>query len=97
MLILTDGKQTRDRGPFIEPSLIAEKIKRKGVQIYSVGIGDSIDKAELNSIASDPSKVVLTESYGSLSNLADNIEELICKGTLHYIIYTFKHIPSHSN
>lgn len=68
-------------GPFTEPTLIAKKIKSKGVTVFSVGIGDSIDKDELKSIASDNDKVVLTDSYGALKNLAGSIKKLICKGS----------------
>jgi len=67
-------------GPFTEPSLIANKIKSKDVTVFSVGISDSIDKEELNSIASDPEKVILTDSYGALKNLDETIKKLICKG-----------------
>lgn len=77
---MTDGKQSRDQGPFIEPHLIADRIKAKGVTVYSVGIGDIIDTEELKSIASDPEKVVLAKSFEALQDVVGNIRTLICKG-----------------
>lgn len=77
---MTDGKQSRDQGPFTEPHLIADRIKGKGVTVYSVGIGNIIDKEELKSIASDSEKVVLAESFDALQDVAGSIRILICKG-----------------
>jgi hypothetical protein len=60
--------------------VISDRIKGKGVIVYSIGIGNIIDQEELKTIASDPSKVVLAKSFGALQELAGSIRNIICKG-----------------
>ncbi|XP_032237248.1 collagen alpha-1(XII) chain [Nematostella vectensis] len=52
-VLMSDGIQTKDRGPFTPTIIAANRLKMKGVQVYTVGIGASIDVLELMWIASE--------------------------------------------
>ena len=64
-MFITDGYSTRGL-EFTRDS--AAVLKRKGVELFSVGISDHINKAELNALASKPWKthqLYLTDVEGS--------------------------------
>ena len=49
-IIVTDGKSNRAG----ETKQAAKDARDHGINIFSVGVGSGIDKAELNEMASDP-------------------------------------------
>jgi collagen type VI alpha len=75
-LLLTDGFSNgiRPLGP-------ANALRKLGVNIFSIGIGNSVSVAELNAIASDPKEdyVVRLPSFDQLASFAERISSLICR------------------
>ncbi|XP_032237299.1 collagen alpha-1(XII) chain [Nematostella vectensis] len=51
-VLMSDGIQTKDRGPFTPTDIAANPLKMKGVQVYTVGIGADVDVFELMAVAS---------------------------------------------
>ena len=78
--MITDGQQTKDRGSYLSLTQAAEPLKRKGVHIYSLGIGDNVNRAELKQIASHPDNDVFqATSFHGLEKLVQSIIDNICK------------------
>ncbi|KAJ7350184.1 hypothetical protein OS493_037878 [Desmophyllum pertusum] len=46
-ILITDGETTRGKADFVPLSNASEPLKQKGVRIFAVGVGKSIDKQEL--------------------------------------------------
>ncbi|XP_052248876.1 cartilage matrix protein-like [Dreissena polymorpha] len=67
VIILTDGLSVSPESTVME----ANNLRKAGVEIFSVGIGEGIDKKELIDIASQPSdKFMLhVEDFGALMNI----------------------------
>jgi len=79
MLIITDGHQTKNKGPYTPLSEAIKPIKAKGVQIHSLGIGTRFDKAELQMMASNPlTNVHTASSFGKLKEHVQDISESFC-------------------
>lgn len=74
MVILTDGDSSGD------PIGAATKAKKAGTEIFCVGIGSSINQAQLNAIASPPisTHVFLANDFGTLINIIKILISTTC-------------------
>ena len=71
ILVFTDGRSTGRRNRL--PTAL-EKVESKNISVYSVGIGDGIDRTELVDIAlGNPNNVFLSASFETLANLISSI------------------------
>lgn len=86
LFVFTDGFQTK-RGQFTPPDVAAKPLKKKGVDIWSVGIGEAINKDELTKMASKPSNVIVVKSIEDLKTYVFKIRESICKGKFEIFLY----------
>ena len=79
LVLLTDGKTSSGTDSIIRPSNL---LREEGVNIFVIGIGQNINKNELDIIASDPDSdhVVLPESFDEINTLVENIQEASCYG-----------------
>jgi transposase len=70
MIIITDGISENQTATTSE----AKTAKLKGIKIIVVGIGNGVDKTELQTISSDPSSkfMINVNSYGKLDTIMDN-------------------------
>ena len=82
MLVITDGMQTKDKGPFTPLGQASRGIKNKGVLVFAIGIGKDFDLLELSTIASDPKYVFNSGSFGELekSEIIKRITGHMCNG-----------------
>ena len=78
--VITDGKQTTDRGPYVPLAVASEGLKRQGVTLYGMGIGKSIDVAELAQLASAPELTFQYEGFEDLAEEVEAIKQEICEG-----------------
>ena len=78
--VITDGKQTKDRGSYEELDVASKDLKAAGVQVYAMGIGRSVDRKELEAMASDPDFVLLVDGFGDLQDIVNGIKTDVCKG-----------------
>lgn len=76
LVILTDGQS---EGNVNNP---ARLLKNSGIVIFSVGIGLSVNKQELEDMASDPPEehVVMLNSFTQLSKLSSKLSSRTCNG-----------------
>ncbi|EDO50079.1 predicted protein, partial [Nematostella vectensis] len=72
LMLITDGKSSDD---VLKPS---KALKRKGVQIFAVGVGMSVSRNELILIASHPSQVYQA-SFTSLSAIVKSLARKTCE------------------
>lgn len=48
--------------------------------MYSIGIGNGVDRNELEEIASSPDKVLTPSSFGEFQAIAPQMRKAICQG-----------------
>lgn len=65
MVILTDGSQTNDIDAE-DPSLVADEIRRAGIRVLVIGIGDGVNPEELLRLAGDKDNVFSAKSFDDL-------------------------------
>lgn len=77
-IVITDGKQTKDRGPYRELTDASSGLKYNKVVVYSLGIGSNLDQQQLEDIASSKSKVFFASSFAALKPVAQTIVQNSC-------------------
>ena len=65
LFLLTDGSQSLGHN-VIDSSLIAKNLRFMGVKFYIVGVGRSVNPAELAEIGGDEESVFLAKSFDEL-------------------------------
>lgn len=78
--MITDGAQTRDRGPYTPLAKASQGLKDKGVVVYALGVSRSAQQDDLIKIASSNDTVVRAPSFKGLDAIAKTIREDICEG-----------------
>lgn len=75
-VVLTDGK-SQD-----EVLKAAEEARRKGVILFSIGVGLETEEAELRAIANKPSStyVFSVADYNAISKIGEVIRQKLCEG-----------------
>ena len=79
-MLITDGKQTRDKGPYTPPEIAADSLKDLGVIVYAIGVSKDVDTLELEKIASSPEQMVVSPSFAELAAIASSIRTSLCEG-----------------
>lgn len=81
---MTDGGQTIPQGDSRESIEIlrnaVEPIKKKGIEVITIGIGISIELKELVELASDDTGVFLAEDFRTLGDIVKDVKEGKCPG-----------------
>ena len=87
--MITDGAQTRNgkKGPYIPLAKASQPLKDKGVDIWSIGVGKRVNRTELETIASDPKKVMIVGSFKELRPLIEELQRKACKGKFSFQIF----------
>lgn len=82
LIIVTDGRTTplnnmQGMGLLQEP---VKNLKKEGVHVIAVGVGDMINNEELNFMATDPNNenVFHIDDYDKLVNVVDTISNAVC-------------------
>ena len=79
--MITDGQQTTSRA-YTPLDKASQPLKDKGVDVWSIGVGKGANKAELETIASDPEKVIIIQSFKVLKDILDDVQKAACEGKL---------------
>ncbi|XP_005096189.2 collagen alpha-6(VI) chain [Aplysia californica] len=82
-IVITDGEsQEPDK-----TATAAQRARDAGAIMFAVGVGKlnshahgTLDEAELNSIAGDPSHVLLAEDYSKLDSIREELLHITCSG-----------------
>ncbi|ESO98557.1 hypothetical protein LOTGIDRAFT_174153 [Lottia gigantea] len=72
MILLAGGKSTDN------PQPNANVAKESGVDIFTIGIGQSVDKAELREMASVPSKARFVDTFDEIGEALDDLLNDLC-------------------
>jgi collagen type VI alpha len=77
IILITDGYSHDPKDTLYQASVA----KERGIQIFTIGVGNGVDEEELHSVASNPdgSHVFLVESYDALQE----IEKALTMGACH--------------
>ena len=81
VIILTDGASADENATLVE----ARFLKQQGVQVIAIGIGDSINKAELEGMASDKSHVFEVSSFDALRTIREDLKLAGCEGMFNHL------------
>ena len=89
LVLLTDGKASLGTASVITPS---ELLHEDGVNIFVIGIGQRLNKNELNIIASDPDDhhVVSSKTFAGVNYLVGNIQESSCYGECFAVLFSLR-------
>ncbi|GFR74758.1 collagen alpha-6(VI) chain [Elysia marginata] len=74
VLIATDGRST-NRAETIRQ---ADMLRNEGYIVYAVAIGNNLDLAEVNAIATDPSRVYQVQSFDDLQAFLPTLKSDLC-------------------
>ena len=84
LVLLTTGKQPQH--PLMPPEYIPIEeitvlLKEAKVITFAIGIGDNVQAQDLENIATEPSKVILFESFNNVTEDTMIVYKEICKAT----------------
>ncbi|XP_048579524.1 collagen alpha-3(VI) chain isoform X2 [Nematostella vectensis] len=77
LILITDGVQSKDPG-YIPVSQAMHPIREAGISSLAVGIGKSIDFAELNQIAADANHVFIVGAFDELQGIVQGLVTRSC-------------------
>ncbi|XP_074618780.1 collagen alpha-1(XX) chain-like [Acropora palmata] len=86
-IVITDGKQTINRGPYVELSVASRGLKDKNVNVYPLGIGPNVDQAQLEEVASSANNIFTAPNFDELIPVADTIVQNSCPETVNDLQY----------
>lgn len=75
-MLITDGKQTIAQ--ITNFSGISQRIKDRGIIVYALGVGPSVDQSQLLTIASSSDVVFFTSSFTELAPVVSQIQGKLC-------------------
>lgn len=75
-VVITDGKSNSNPDTLKE----AVKLRNSGVIIFSVGVGDGVDRSELRGMASRSSYVFDVATFNALDSIRDRLTKTACEG-----------------
>ena len=78
LILLTDGSQTQDAGAE-DPGDVAEELRKDGINILVVGVGQGVNATELEHIAGDSANAYTAASFNELIS-GDFVTEVRDKG-----------------
>lgn len=78
VVVLSDGNSNVGG----DPSPCASELRAGNIEVFAVGIGNGIDRSELQSIASQPYSrhVVSVSSFDALESVLKQLEDSVCPG-----------------
>jgi len=79
-LVITDGQQTKDKGPYTPLDIASAPLKKKDITIYALGIGTNVDVGELTQIGSGPEFVYSAKGFDELQAEVEGISKAQCQG-----------------
>lgn len=89
VVVLTDGMSSDHAATLTQANLL----KATGATVVAIGIGSSVDKTELNAIASDTNHVFTAQNFDSLQTIKEDVKKAACEGRTSWDIlatYTIK-------
>ena len=77
-IVITDGESLQD-----DPTVPAKELRRSGVEIFAIGVGDKVNQEELRTIATNPDKehVFHVDNFIKIIDIEREILRDVCKVT----------------
>ena len=94
MVILTDGRQSQDPDTIPLQEAVSP-LRKLGVRVYTVAIGDEVDLNELYQVTEGKEDVFPVSDFANLANMATDIALKTCKvkpfqGKYFYLLYRWQ-------
>lgn len=89
-IVITDGSSDNPRNTKLQ----ANAAKNEGIKVLAVGVGGHMFKDELRSIASNPSKVFTSPTFGTLITLVSEIRNMVCQGLFQCYVFLWSNLLS---
>ena len=80
--VLLASSESRDVGATARE---AHLVRRAGINLYAIGVGQAKDSDELMAITDSSVKIYTPETYSGLKQLADTVVARICGGQYVYL------------
>ena len=79
-IIVTDGRSNNAAAT----QAAANAARAAGIELFSVGVGSGVSRAELNSMATDPdnSHVFMVDDFSKLAQIKSAFQQQTCQGKL---------------
>ena len=79
-ILFTDGEQTTENVDDLIPlRQAANALKRRGIVVFAVGIGESVKRQQLLEITGSRDKVIMLQSFSELQESANKIAASTCQ------------------
>lgn len=78
MILITDGRQSRDPG-YLSLNEAIKPLRAQNITILAVGIGGSVDERELRVLTGNTENVFLVQSFGELPSLERRLVSRSCQ------------------
>lgn len=82
LVLLTDGLPTDpddQRNIIIESETLASELDLSGIELYAIGLGESVDRQFIRNVASSPENAYFAPSNEDLSAIYSNITSSLCE------------------
>merc|ERR1712188_33052 len=66
LVLLTDGEQSTDQGPYEDPALVVRELRQQGINVLVVGMGGRVRKKTLKNIAGSREKAFKVKGFQKL-------------------------------
>jgi collagen type VI alpha len=76
LIVTTDGKSTNPQSTKTEANLI----HKENMNIFAVGVGQNVDRNELETIATDPQNVFTVNNFNALDSIQSQLQQSSCEG-----------------
>jgi collagen type VI alpha len=90
LIVITDG-QSQDKAATLAA---AQALHGTNVNVFAIGVGNSLDHQELNAIASKPANVFTVDNFDALTNIEGSLKRTACAGQ--YTLPSNAFVLSHS-
>ncbi|XP_050408871.1 cartilage matrix protein [Patella vulgata] len=74
-IVITDGKSQESEKTASE----AKRARDAGIDMFAIGVSRAVNESELQSIAGDPDRVIIVETYSELEAIKDKLSGKTCK------------------
>lgn len=77
VFVVATGKQTA-KDDYTPLDVTSSRLKRKGAEVFVLGIGKDVDSSELTQIATGPGNIFMVDNFGELNDKANELKRRIC-------------------
>lgn len=76
LIVVTDGQSNNKSATLAQ----AAELHKTNINVFAVGVGSTVDQAELNAIASKSSNVFTVTNFDALDSIQAQLRKTACEG-----------------